>query len=288
MIEVPGGRVWCEAVGSRTDRPPLLCLHGGPGLPSAYLDTLRGLADERQVVLYDQLGCGRSDRPSSRDLYRAERFVEEVACVREGMGLERFHLLGQSWGGMLAVMFALTRPPGLVSLILASPVIDASRWVADCNRLKAQLPEEIRRTIDEHEAHGFTGCPEYAAATLEWWRRHVCRIAPFPAEVERAWQGLGAECYETMWGPSEFTCSGNLKDVALSSRLAEIDVPTLFTCGRHDEATPQSTGEFAQLVARARLVVFEASSHMAHLEEAEAYLACVREFLGHAERASSR
>ena len=282
MIDVTGGRVWAEIVG---DGPgtPLLVLHGGPGVPSYYLDSLRALASERPVVLYDQLGCGRSDRPADTSLYRAERFVAEVGQVRDALGLGRVHLLGQSWGGMLAAMYALTAPPGLASLVLASPVIDSGRWADDCARLKAALPAEVQEVIDEHEASGFTGCPEYAAATLEWWRRHICRLRPFPADVERALASMGVECYATMWGPSEFTLTGNLRDVTLSPRLPELALPVLFTCGRHDEATPESTGYFAGLVPGARLAVFEHSSHMAHLEQADAYLAQVSAFLTEAD-----
>jgi proline iminopeptidase len=282
MIDVTGGRVWAEIVG---DGPgtPLLVLHGGPGVPSYYLDSLRALASERPVVLYDQLGCGRSDRPADTSLYRAERFVAEVGQVRDALGLGRVHLLGQSWGGMLAAMYVLTAPPGLASLVLASPVIDSGRWADDCARLKAALPAEVQEVIDEHEASGFTGCPEYAAATLEWWRRHICRLRPFPADVERALASMGVECYATMWGPSEFTLTGNLRDVTLSPRLPELALPVLFTCGRHDEATPESTGYFAGLVPGARLAVFEDSSHMAHLEQADAYLAQVSAFLTEAD-----
>jgi proline iminopeptidase len=279
FIDVPGGRVWCDRVGGESEHAPLVCVHGGPGMPSHYLDSLRGLSDDRPVVLYDQLGCGRSDRPSSTEHYRAERFVEELGVIRDALGLDRFHLLGQSWGGMLAVMYSLTRPIGLVSLVLASPLIDVQRWLADCHALKLRLPRDVRSAIEHHEERGFTTCPEYAAANFEWWRRHVCRLRPFPDEVERALSGLGERCYETMWGPSEFSCTGNLRDVHLSSHLEEISVPTLFTCGRYDEATPASIRHFAGLVPGARLRVFTGSAHMAHLEESEAYLDCVREFL---------
>jgi proline-specific peptidase len=284
MISVPGGRVRSEMIGDG-EKTPLLCLHGGPGFPSAYLDSLRALADERPIVFYDQLGCGHSDRPPAGDgYYVKERFVAEVARVREALGLREIHLLGQSWGGMLATLYALERPEGLRSVIFASPVIDVPRWLADCAQLKAELPAGVRETIDRHEAAGFTGCPEYTAASLEWWRRHICRIAPFPDEVERAFAGFGTECYETMWGPSEFTCTGNLAGLELSHRLAEITCPTLFTCGRYDEATPASTKRFADLVPHSEFRVFEHSSHMAHLEEVRNYIACVRAFIATCER----
>jgi proline iminopeptidase len=279
FVAVPGGRVWCSRSGEGSAGATLLCLHGGPGAPSHYLEPLRRLSRDRPVVLYDQLGCGRSDRPAGSEHYRAERFVEELATVRETLGIDRFHLLGHSWGGALAVMYSLTRPHGMQSLVLASPLIDADRWTADCNTMKAELPEDVRRTIEDHEKHGFTGCFEYAAANLEWWRRHVCRLRPFPEEIERMLHGFGQACFESMWGPSEFSCTGTLKQLQLSPKLDQITVPTLFTCGRHDEATPDSTGHFSKLVSDSQLRVFDNSSHMAHIEESDAYLDCLTDFL---------
>lgn len=287
MIDVPGGQVWTDTVGSGP-RTPLLLLHGGPGMPSPYLDSLRALSADRPVVLYDQLGCGRSSRPPAAEgHYTAERFVAEVTVVRDALGLSEIHLLGQSWGGMLAALYTAERPEGLQTVTFASPVIDVARWVEDCTTLKSELPADVRDTIDRHEASGNTGCLEYAAASLDWWRRHVCRLVPFPDELERALAGFGAECYETMWGPSEFTCTGNLAGMELSSRLGDITCPVLFTCGRYDEAVPASTERFARL-ASAEFRVFEQSSHLAHLEERTAYLACVRDFLAHAEEGSPR
>jgi proline iminopeptidase len=286
FISVPGGRVWCSKTGDEAPGTALLCLHGGPGAPSDYLDGLRSLSLERAVILYDQLGCGRSERATSDEAYRPERFVEEVHAVREALELKRVHLLGHSWGGSLAVMYALAHPEGIQSLVLASPLINTERWIEDCNQLKAGLPDDIREVIEAHERRGFTGCFEYAAATLEWWRRHVCRLRPFPEEVERMLKGFGQECYEQMWGPSEFSCTGSLKELKLSSRLAELRVPTLFTCGRFDEATPESTRQFAELIPGSRLQLFERSSHMAHLEERELYLEHLRGFLREVESAS--
>jgi proline-specific peptidase len=283
-IDVPGGRVWCAVVGRESARTPLLCLHGGPGFPSAYLDSLRELGDERQVVLYDQLGCGNSDRPDDLSLFETERFVEEVGAVRRALGLERVHLLGQSWGGMLALLTVLDDPSGIESIVFASAAIDVPRWVDDCNALKAELPEKVRDSIDRHEHHGRTGCLEYAAASYEWWKRHVCRLDPWPDTIERAFEGFGGECYETMWGPSEFTCTGRLKGLELSGRLPEVTQPTLFTCGRYDESTPASNELFAGQMPDAELRVFEDSSHTAHLEEEQAYLAVLREFLGRHDR----
>lgn len=282
-VAVPGGRVWYEVVGSGGG-PPLLVLHGGPGFTHEYVRSLDALADERPVVFYDQLGCGRSDRPSDVALWTTERAVAELAAVREALGLERLHLLGQSWGSMLATEYLLGRPGGVISVVLASPCISIPRWVQDAERFRDALPEDLQRVIERHERSGFTACPEYTAAMLVYYRRHVCRLDPWPDEVERSFAGNGHEVYEAMWGPSEFTVTGSLRTFDRSDRLHEIDVPALFTCGRHDEATPETVAWYRSLLPGAELAVFEESAHLAHLEERERYNAVVRDFLARAER----
>lgn len=282
-IQVPGGRIWSRVVGN-SGGIPLLVLHGGPGMPSDYLASLDALADERRVVLYDQLGCGRSDRPSEPGTYyTVDRFVEQVELLREALDLSDVHLLGQSWGGFLAIKYAATQPPGLHSAIYASPLVDVEAFEADAERLKRGLGGDVYAVLVDHERRGSTACPEYAAANLTWWRRHVCRLDPFPAPLEKMITGLGTECYETMWGPSEFFCSGSLKGGSALGELSSVTCPQLFTCGRFDETTPESTGRFAASVA-APLVVFEQSAHMAHLEETDAYVRCLRSFLAEVER----
>jgi proline iminopeptidase len=270
--------VWCDVVGGG-EGLPLVVLHGGPGFPHDYVRSLEALADERAVVFYDQLGCGRSDRPDDPSLWTTERAVAELAAVRQNLELDNFHLLGQSWGSMLATDYALTRPGGIANLILASPCISIPRWVEDATRFKRALPAEVQEVIDSHEAAGNTGCPEYIAAMLVYYKRHVCRMEPWPQEFERAFAGEGHQVYETMWGPSEYTVTGRLSDFDRSGRLHEIEIRTLFTCGRFDEATPETVGWYSSLLPGYELTVFEESSHLAHLEERDRYNAVARTFL---------
>ena len=279
FIDVPGGRVWYRVAGADRSGVPLLGLHGGPGFTHDTLLTLDGLASDRPVVLYDQLGSGRSDRPTDLGFCRVERFVEEVGAVREALGLDRIHLLGHSWGGALALGYALTDPNGLQSLVLASPLVSTSRWLEDARRLRSELPEEVQRVLDDHEERGFTGCPEYVAATQEFYRRHLCRLTPWPEELEHGFAGMSTDVYESMWGPTEFHATGTLMELDLVPRLGELRLPVLFTCGRHDEAAPDTVGSFRDAVPGAELALFEESSHTAHLEESERYLDVVRGFL---------
>jgi proline-specific peptidase len=287
FIEVPGGRVWYRREGA--DGVPLVCLHGGPGFPHDYIANLFALADERPVLMYDQLGCGRSDRPQDPSLWRLVRFVEELHVVRTSLGIEEMHLLGQSWGGLLAIEYALAYPAAIRSLTLASAVVSVPDWLGDAQRLLDGLPAETLAVIRDHEARGFTACLEYQAAVLEYWRLHLCRLRPWPDELERAFSGFGTTVYEAMWGPSEFTCTGTLRGYDATPRLEQLSMPTWLTCGRHDEATPEANERYAALLPAARLTVFEDSSHTAHLEEAGRYRELLSAFLDDVEmRAPAR
>ncbi|MBM3147210.1 MAG: proline iminopeptidase-family hydrolase [Actinobacteria bacterium] len=263
-------------------RPPLLVLHGGPGIPHDYLDPLAELAhDGRDVVFYDQVGCGESTRPHDPSVWSVDLFVEELENVRRGLGLERVHILGQSWGGMLALDYAVRRPQGVAGLVLADTAPSMEQWVAESARLRAELPDDVRTTLEEHEAAGTIESPEYQAAMMAFYAEHVCRADPWPEYVERAFSALeeDSEVYNTMWGPNEFTCTGSLKTWDVRDRLADIDIPTLVVCGRHDEATPAIAQTLVDGIPGAESHIFEDSSHLPHAEEPDAYRAVIEEFL---------
>jgi len=276
-IEVPGGRVWYRSVGE--GRTPLLCLHGGPGFTHYYLEPLEALADRRQVIFYDQLGCGRSDRPEDASLWTVDRFVEELAQVREALGLSRLHLFGSSWGGMLAMQYTLDRRPELESLILCGSPASMIRWVKDCDELLAAQPADVRRAIREHEEAGFTACPEYQSAILGFYREHVCRLSPWPAGLERSFAEAGYSVYTTMNGPSEFTVTGTLKTWDIMDRLPEIQVPTLLVGGRHDECRPGHLEEMHRRIAGSRLVIIEDASHLCFAEQPDEFTGLVNSYL---------
>jgi proline iminopeptidase len=282
-LAVTGGEVWYRIAGARHDAIPLLTLHGGPGFTHDYLEPLEALADERPVVFYDQLGAGRSDRPEDPSLWRVERFVEELGQLRTALGLDRVHLLGQSWGTMLATEYMLTQPSGVVSLTLASAVLSVPRQVAVANDLLRTLPAETQAAIARGEASGDFDSEEYQAASLEFMQRYVCRLDIWPDGLVRSIEAHNPAVYREMQGPSEFTITGNFKDWDRVERAHEISVPTLLTCGRYDECTPELHAYYASLIPGAELVVFEKSAHMAHAEEPERYAAVLRDFLRRAE-----
>ena len=290
-IEVPGGRVWFRSVGEAADhRAPLLCLHGGPGFTHNYLEPLEALADRRRVIFYDQLGCGRSERPDDLSLWTVDRFVAEVAEVREALGLERLHLFGSSWGGMLAMQYVLDRSgdqPDLESLTLCGSPASMIRWAADCEELLSAEPPEIRQVIREHEAAGFTACPEYQAAILGFYRKHVCRMNPWPAGLERSFAEAGYVVYNTMNGPSEFTVTGTLKTWDIMDRLGEITVPALLIGGRYDECTPAHLEDMHKRIAGSELKIIEDASHLCFAEQPGEFSAIINSFFDLTDRASS-
>jgi len=279
FLPVQGGRIWYTVIDSGGRGLPLLCLHGGPGATHDYLEPLEQLASERPVVFYDQLGSGKSERPDDASLWTVERFVAELATVREALGLEHLHLLGQSWGCMLAVEYLRRHgTDGVAGLILSAPYLSTARWVEDQWAYIAALPAETRAAIDRCERTGDFDNPDYAAAMAEFYRRHLCRLDPWPDCLQRTFAQMGLPVYQHMWGPSEFTVTGTLSGHEVGG-LEALDLPVLLTCGRFDEAAPATVDWFSQRLPRARTVVFEDASHSHHLEKTEEYLAAVGAFL---------
>jgi len=279
-VEVEGGRVWYRRLGEG-DALPVLLLHGGPGAAHDYMLPLaERLSEHRPAIVYDQLGCGRADRPDDTSLWTVDRSVTEVDQVRAALGLEHCHLLGQSWGGWLAIDYMARGPVGVAGLVLASTSASIAQFVAGARRLIDALPEPHRTALQELGARGEYDHPDYRAAEQEFYRRHLCRMDPWPEALVRSSDQMeGNQVYATMNGPTEFDVIGRLRTWDRTPDLGRIDVPTLVTCGRYDEITPACSETIAEGIPDARVVVFGESAHVAHLEEAEAYAGTVEEFL---------
>lgn len=283
FIPVEGGRVWYQIHGTGT-RTPLLVLHGGPGIPHDYLANLALLGDERPVIFYDQLGCGRSDRPDDPALWTRERFARELATVRAALGLDEVVLYGHSWGSILAVDYLSGeggggRPAGVRGAILAGPALSIPRWLADSRLLLAALPPDVGATIEEGERTGQVDTDAFQAAMHTYYQHYVCRLDPWPPELDAAFAGMGAELYATMAGPTEFTITGPIKDLDVTGRLGDLHLPLLFICGEHDEATPETTRYYASLAPGSDVAVIEGASHVANFEQPQAYLRTLRDWL---------
>jgi proline-specific peptidase len=220
-------------------------------------------------------------------MWTPELYVEEVGAVREALGLERVHVLGHSWGGMLGMQYAATQPEGLVSLVVESSPPSVPDWLVEIQRLRSELPPEVEETLRRHEEAGTTDSPEYEEAVMVFYKRHVCRVDPWPDWLDECFEILASnpEVYHSMNGPSEFHVIGTIRDWDITPQLGRIQAPTLLFCGRYDEVTPATVEAAHRAIPGSKLVVMEESSHMSQAEEPEATLELVRAFISRAEHA---
>ena len=277
-----GYKTWYVVYGDLNNgKPPLVVLHGGPGYPHYHLQNLSELSKNGYaVVLYDQLGCGKSDQPDNSGMWTIELFIEELNSLRKELGLNTINLLGHSWGGTLAVEYMFTEPEGVNKLVLSSPLLDTSLWVEEADKLKDQLPEEIAATMRKHESEGTTDSEDYKNAYAVFRDHFLCRVKPYPELMQLADKGVGDQVYNTMWGPSEAFATGTLKGWSALNRLDQLKLPTLLLSGKYDEATPKQMKLAHDGINGSEWIMFENSSHTANIEEPEKYLATVNSFLG--------
>jgi L-proline amide hydrolase len=244
---------WYRVTGDlHSGKTPIILLHGGPGAAHNYIDAYKNLAkDGRAVVHYDQLGCGNSTLLPEKggDFWTVRLFVDELESLVDHLGVRAgFHVLGQSWGGMLGAEYGTRRPKGLKSLTIANSPASMALWMSEAARMRSLMPQTIQDALNRHEAAGTTADPEYQAATMWVYERHVCRVVPFPPEVTETFEQVtrNPTVYNVMNGPNEFFVVGTLKEWTVIDRLPQINVPTLVISGRHDEATPACVQPFRE------------------------------------------
>ena len=211
-IPVEGGHIYVRINGDLDNgRPPTVMVHGGPGSAHWYFLNATALADERAVILYDQLDSGRSDNPNDPANWRVERFVDELDAIRAHLGIERWHVLGTSWGGTVVLEYGARQPEALAGLILQSPLVSTASWLADANRLKDAMPADIRAILHRGDTPDAPSDEDCTRATEAFYRRHV-QLADPPQEIAAYRAALprsfNAGIYNHMWGRAEFTASG--------------------------------------------------------------------------------
>ena len=279
-------QTWYRVSGDLTSkRTPLVVAHGGPGSTHDYVLAIAQLADVgRPVIHYDQIGNGRSThlRDRGADFWTVQLFLDELDNLLAHLEIaDDYHLLGQSWGGMLGAEHAIRQPAGLRSLVLSNSPASMALWASEAKILRSRLPRSLEEALDRHEAAGTIQDPEYLAATAFYYDEHVCRVVPNPPEVVRTfeWMTEDSTVYNTMNGPNEFFCVGTLRDWSVVDEVHSIIAPTLLISGRHDEATPATVQPFFDAIGDVRWEIFEDSSHMPFVEETERYLEVVEAFL---------
>lgn len=278
FINVTGGKVWYKIVGENKGTP-LVVLHGGPGHPHDSFKPLEELGTDREIIFYDQLGCGNSDRPNDNKLWTVERFVAELEQVIKSLKLSKYHIFGHSWGSGLGASFALTNPQGLESVIFTGSFLSTPLWEKDAVRLINKLPIIVRARLKKYNDPEYVKTKEFEQASEEYYKNFVHRWKRTPAPHLLARKKFGKTVYNFMWGPKEFAATGTLKHFDLTKRLHEIAIPVLLICGRFDESTPETNQYYKKLFPNAKLKILKNSAHMSYWTDTKEFLKTAREFL---------
>jgi proline iminopeptidase len=273
MVPVAGGKykVWTKKIGSGPVK--VLLLHGGPGFTHEYLEAMESFLPQAGIEMYyyDQLGCGNSDQPDDPALWTLRRYLEEVEEVRIGLGLDKFVLFGHSWGGMLAIEYALRHQHRLRGLVISNMTAGIQAYLRRTAAIKLQLPPATLAKLQELEAREAYDTPEYEQIMMEeLYPRMLCRTKPWPEAVDRTFRHANLKIYNQMQGKSEFLVTGNLKDWERWDRLHEIKVRTLTIGAKYDEMDPEDMKKMATMMPRAKSVICESGSHLC-MWDAQAY-----------------
>ncbi len=277
-----GYKVWTKRFGNSPIK--VLLLHGGPAATHEYMECFESFFPQAGIEFYhyDQLGSYYSDQPDNDSLWTIERFVEEVEQVRQALGLNKdnFFLLGNSWGGLLAMEYALKYQQHLKGLIICNMTADFSKYEAYNKKLRAQLPAWLLDTLSYYESRGLYQHPRYQELVFEhYYRKHICRLAEWPEPVVRSFKHINQHVYEYMQGPSEFVPGGILKGWSVWDRLPEITVPTLTVGARYDTMNPEEMEAMAKLVQHGRYLYCPNGSHLAMWDDQEVFMSGVIQFI---------
>jgi proline iminopeptidase/L-proline amide hydrolase len=281
MVPVDGGRVYVRVNGDlKASRPPIVMLHGGPGGTHAHFLSALTLADERAVILYDQLDSGQSDRPNDPKNWRVPRFVDEVERVRRTLGVDRWHLLGHSWGGTLALEYGARRPAALRGLALASPLVSTRSWIADADIRRGELPANAQADIATCDAGPSDTCKRGVGAFYAAFNGRLPASAAAIDYAARHPGGFNQKLYNTMWGSSEFVSTGTLRNYDGEPLLARLDGKrTLFLGGQYDEARPATLAGFAARVPDAEFATIPGAAHGIFADRPRETVATIRAWL---------
>jgi proline iminopeptidase len=292
-ISTPRGRfrVWTKRVGNNP-KVKVLLLHGGPAAGHAYFEAFDSFLPQEGIeyIYYDQLGAGDSDRPDGDELWTIPRFVDEVEQVRTALGLDRsnFCLLGHSWGGILAIEYALKHQANLKCLVISNMQASIPAYNAYARRVLMPAMDQRRLAeVQAMERDGRTEGPAYMALlTPLHYEKHVLRLpaADWPEPVNRAFARLNRHVYVLMQGPSELGASGRLAEWDRTADLSRITVPTLTIGARHDTMDPAAMRSMAAAIPKGEAVTCEAGSHMAMWDDQPCYFGGLTAFLKKIER----
>lgn len=276
-LAVPGGHIWYRVTGTPAGTPVVL-LHGGPGMSSYYMKPYEDLGANRQVIRYDQLGGGKSDKITDTAMFTIDHFVQELDSLRAHLGVKKWHLLGHSWGTIVALEYYRKHGDHVASIIFGSPVFDLPAYAKHARELLATLPDSLQRAVKKAEACGRYEDPSYQNAIGQFYAMYTYRH-PIQTDLDSTFATFNEGIYTYMQGPSEFTITGTLKAYDVTSFLPQIEVPTLLTVGEFDEVGPELVRSFAAKIPNARYVQFGGSAHITHWDARDENIRVVRDFL---------
>ena len=285
MLAVPGGSIWYKVSGAGKGIPVVL-VHGGPGFTSHYLKPFEDLGNDRIVVRYDQLGSGKSGKTTDTALFNIPHFVKELDLLRAHLGYDKWHVLGHSWGTMLAMEYYRAYPQRVASLTLGGAVLDVPAYAKHARELLKTLPDSLQQVVAKAEAaHKYDG-KDYEAAIDAFYALYLYRH-PVKADLDSTFAMMNPAIYNYMQGPSEFTITGTFKDYSATAFLPQVKVPTLFTVGEFDEVGPALVKSFADKVPKARYALLKGAAHIATWDARDENVKVVRDFLRAADDTST-
>lgn len=279
-----GYKTYYRVVGKNTgNKKPLVLLHGGPGSTHNYFEVLDRIAEEdgRQLVMYDQIGCGNSYVENRPDLWNSKVWIEELIELRKHLGLNEIHLLGQSWGGMQTLEYVCNyKPEGLKSIILSSTLPASWLWAEEAQRMIAQMPQDMQDAIKKATESGDYSSPEYQAAEAEYMRQHCAgEVTENDPECLRRPKKAGRESYVVGWGPNEFTPLGTLKDYDVIDQLGDIKEPALIINGGNDLCTPYVAKFMYDRIPNSEWELFRTCRHMCFVEDNDHYVEVLKKWM---------
>jgi proline iminopeptidase len=278
FINVKGGRIWYNVTGEGTNIP-IVMLHGGPGFPSYYLNPLMVLSEERPIVTFDQLGCGRSDRITDITLMTIDNYVEQLKQLLLTLKIKEFYLYGHSWGTMLGMDFYFKYPKGIKALILASPCTNSRLWMNDADTLISTLPDSIQFFIKQSMKNIKLDSIKMKEAIDYYYNSFYTRKQPLSADLDSSNSQFGTSVYEYMWGKEEFSASGTLRDYDRTGDLNKIKVPTLYITGEFDAARPNTVKYYQSLTPQSKFIMIRNAGHQTMHDNPEENIEAIQTFL---------
>lgn len=278
FVNVKGGKIWYKVIG-KGDKTPLLLLHGGPAYPSYYFNPFMELSQERPIIIFDQLGCGRSDRITDTTLMTVNNHLDQINQLVKTLDIKNFYLYGHSWGAALATEYYLKYSDGIKGLILASPYLSTKQWAKDIDTLVTTLPDSVQLIINNNKKGIAQDSLKLSTALNKFFNTFYTRKQPVSADLDSANSQVGVAVYQYMWGTNEFLATGTLKGYDTIGNLNKIKVPTLYITGEFDPALPTTVKYYQTLTPGSRMKVINQAGHMTMHDNAEEDKKTITNFL---------